>query len=82
MRLKLWTGMIPKRANIGEPLRLSEYADRFELPGSDIKEVITNAAFIAAAAGRGIHNEDVEKALRIHYLKLGKKIGEHEMRGG
>lgn len=76
MRLKLWTSMIPTRAGIEEPLRLAEYAGRFELPGSDIKEVITNAAFIAAAAGRGIRNEDVEKALRIHYLKLGKKIGE------
>lgn len=74
MRLKLWTGMIPDRARLEEPLRLAEYADRFELPGSDIKEVITNAAFIAAAAGRGIRNEDVEQALQIHYLKLGKRL--------
>lgn len=79
MRLKLWTSMIPAQAAMEETLRLAEYADRFELPGSDIKEVITNAAFIAAAEGRGLRNEDVEKALRIHYLKLGKKIGEYEL---
>lgn len=78
MRLKLWTSMIPDRAGVEEPLRLAAYAERFELPGSDIKEVIANAAFIAAAAGRGIRNGDVEKALRIHYLKLGKKIREFE----
>lgn len=80
MRLKLWTCMIPAQAKLEEPLRLAEYADRFELPGSDIKEVATNAAFIAAAAGRGICNGDVEQALRIHYLKLGKKLGKDEIR--
>lgn len=82
MRLRLWRSMIPARAEVEEPLRLAEYANRFELPGSDIKEVITNAAFIAAAAGRGIRNEDVEKGLRIQYLKLGKTLGEHAFGNG
>lgn len=37
-----------------------------------------DAQVIGKELGKGIRNGDVEKALRIHYLKLGKKIGEFE----
>lgn len=73
MRLRLWEHMIPDQARVEETLRLPDYALHHELSGSDIKEVVTNAAFFAAAAGRGIRNEDVLQALAIHNQKLGKK---------
>ena len=81
MRLKLWKSMIPAQAAVEEPLRLEFYAEQYELPGSDIKEVMMSAAFLAAAEGRGICNKDVEAALQIQYLKLGKKIDGQKQTG-
>ncbi|GEM_PF-6338525 len=74
LRLKLWKSMIPEQAVVEEPLHFVRYAERYELPGSDIREVVTNSAYLAAARGRGICNCDVERALAIHYLKLGKRM--------
>lgn len=79
MRLKLWETMIPAQMPVEEPLQFSRFAARFELSGSDIREVVTNAAYLAAARGRGLKNEDIREALRVHYLKLGKKLGEAEL---
>lgn len=75
IRLKLWMSMIPDDARLDEHLLLDYYASRFELSGSDIKSVVTGSAYIAASQGRGIKNEDIQKALQIHYLKLGRKLG-------
>lgn len=74
MRLRLWNNMIPSRAPVEDSLRTSELAEEFELSGSDIKEVVTSAAYLAASAGHGIRRTDIDRALEIHYLKLGKKI--------
>lgn len=78
IRLKLWKSMIPAQAQVDERLQLENYAARFELSGSDIRSVLTNAACIAASLGRGLKNDDIKKALRIHYLKLGRKLGDRE----
>ena len=73
-REMLWNRMLPKEAPVEEPLCFRDYAARHECSGSDIKEVITNAAYLAAAAGHGIRNEDIGQALQIHYKKSGKKM--------
>lgn len=77
-RLRLWKAMIPALAQVDEPLLLEMYASRFELSGSDIRSVITNAAYIAASENRGICNGHIRKSLYIHYLKLGRKLGDRE----
>lgn len=78
-RLMLWKAMIPAQAQVDEVLLLDMYAARFELSGSDIRSVVTNAAYIAASGNRGICNEDIKKALYVHYLKLGRKMGNGEL---
>lgn len=82
MRLKLWTSMIPQQARLEEPLKLEYYAKRFELTGSDIREVITTAAFLAAARGKGISNRDIAEALGFYYQKIGKRMTAEELGGG
>lgn len=79
MRLRLWQSMIPEQARIEEPLTCRLYARRFELSGSNIKDIITNAAYLAAAGGHGIRNEDIHKALRFHYLRYGKSLSDEEL---
>lgn len=79
IRLKLWKSMVPPMAQVDERLALEIYAARFELAGSDIRSVLTNAACIAASLDRGIKNDDIKKALRIHYLKLGRKLDDREL---
>lgn len=74
-RLRLWNSMIPDTAHVEEHLLLEHYASRFELSGSDIKAVVTSSAYIAASQDRGLRNEDIRKALEIHYLKLGRRLG-------
>lgn len=78
IRLKLWQSMIMPQAQLEERLQLELYASRFELSGSDIRSVLINAAGMAASNGRGMNNSDIEKALRIHYLKMGRKLGDRE----
>lgn len=48
-RLKLWRTILPEDVPCGEELDFEFYAERFELSGSSIKEILTNAAFMAAA---------------------------------
>lgn len=79
MRLKLWQSMIPSEARLDEPLQYSFFASGFELPGSDIKEIITNSAYLAASEGKGIRNEHIRRALQSHYQKMGKKLTAEEV---
>lgn len=79
MRLRLWEIMLPDEACLEEPLSLKLYARRFELSGSSIKDIVTNAAYLAAAKGRKIRNEDIHKALRFHYMRFGKNLNDNEL---
>lgn len=73
-RLLLWQSMIPKKAPVSEELDIEYFAKEFELSGSEIKEVIMSAAFIAAADGDCIENIHIIEALKTSYLKYGKVL--------
>ena len=72
VRLSLWKKILPEAARCDEPLDFEFFADRFELSGSSIKEILTNAAFIAASQGSGIRNSHVIEAVKLNYSKYGK----------
>lgn len=82
MRLKLWNQMIPPQAKVEEELELARYARQFELTGSDIKEIVTSSAYLAAAKGRGICRKDLVEAMQIYYRKIGKRLTAEELTGG
>lgn len=79
MRILLWNRMIPRQAAVDEDLNLEIPAARFELSGSNIREVVIQAAYLAAADGRGIRKKDIGEALKIHYVKYGKKLSDMEL---
>ena len=63
---------IPPSARCDEALDYEFFADNFELSGSNIKEILTNAAFLAAAEGAGIRNCHIIEAIKLNFSKYGK----------
>ena len=72
VRLTLWRSMLPPEAEYEEELDLEFFAEHFELSGSSIKEILVNAAYMAAAEHRGLANRDLVEAVRLNYLKYEK----------
>lgn len=71
-RRLLWRSMLPKQAPRTADLDLDFFAERFELSGSQIKEILLAAAYIAAEQGTPIGNGQIREALCINYEKYGK----------
>ena len=72
VRLRLWRTILPSSAKVDEALDFEFFAERFELSGSNIKEILTNAAFLAASEGTGIRNSHIIEAVKLNYSKYGK----------
>ncbi len=78
VRLELFRVLLPEDTPVEEEIDFSFFAQEFELSGSGIKEVLMGAAFLAAAKSRGMRNEDVVKAVRLHFAKHGRVLGEED----
>lgn len=72
VRLKLWRSTLPVEAECEEELDFEFFAEQFELSGSSIKEILTNAAYLAASEGRGMKNCDLVEAVKLNFAKYGK----------
>lgn len=72
VRLRLWKTILPKSARVDEDLDFEFFAERFELSGSNIKEILTNAAYLAASDGTGLKNKHIIEAIKINFMKYGK----------
>ena len=72
VRLKLWKKIIPQTALLEEELDFEFFAENFELSGSSVKEIITNAAYIAASEHTGLANRHIVEAVKLNYEKYGK----------
>ena len=72
VRLKLWRKILPAAARCDEPIDFEFFAERFELSGSNIKEILTNAAYLAASEGEGIRNCHIIEAIKLNFSKYGK----------
>lgn len=68
----LWKKLLPEQAPREESLDLDFFADEFELSGSQIKEILLNAAYIAAGDSGQIGNRHIKEAVRLNYSKYGK----------
>jgi len=71
-RRTLWHSLLPKAAPRSRDLDLDFFADQFELSGSQIKEILLNAAYMAAGTGEPLGNSQIKEALCINYEKYGK----------
>lgn len=73
-RALLWRKMLPKQAPAEEDLDLAFFAENFELSGSEIKDAMLHAAYMAAAEGSGIGNRHLMEAVRLSFSKYGKVL--------
>ena len=78
VRLKLWRTILPENVPCGEELDFEFYAERFELSGSSIKEILTNAAFMAAAQNERLANRHIKEAVKLNFSKYGKVLSEDD----
>lgn len=72
VRLQLWSTILPTDVPCEEELDMEFYAQHFELSGSNIKEILINASFIAAAEDSKLANRHVIEAIKLNYSKYGK----------
>lgn len=73
-RKKLWKSLLPDRLPHESSLDIDFFAERFELSGSQIKDVLLQAAFIAANGNEVLGNRHVKEALKMNYRKYGKLL--------
>ncbi len=66
-RTELWRRLIPAEAPVTADLDLSNLAQRFELSGGFIRNIVLRAAFLAAREGRAISTADLESAALGEY---------------
>lgn len=77
-RIALWKSIFPKDAPRGE-IDYEYLAGNFELSGSYIKNIVTNAAFMAAAAGEDIQMKHIMVSLKREMEKYGKVLSSAEL---
>ena len=78
VRLALWKKIAPPTARFDEAIDFEFFAENFELTGSNIKEIFTNAAYIAASEGAGIKNCHIVEAIKLNFSKYGKILADDD----
>jgi SpoVK/Ycf46/Vps4 family AAA+-type ATPase len=80
LRFHLWKRHIPEQAPVSPDVDFDFLARRFSLSGGNIKNIVVNAAFLAAGNSRILHMEHFIQALRREYEKIGLMLTENDIR--
>jgi hypothetical protein len=75
LRERLWRGMVPPEAPLGNDVDFAFLARQFELTGGDVKIIVLDAAFRAAEHGGEIRMAHLVDATARQLLKQGRPIG-------
>lgn len=73
-RTLLWKKMLPQKAPVEEGLDLEFFAENFEMSGSEIKDAMLHAAYMAAGEQSPIGNRHIMEAVRLSFAKYGKVL--------
>ncbi len=73
-RKLLFQKLLPRKAPVEEGLDLNFFAEKFEMSGSEIKDALLQAAFLAAREERPISNQHIAQAVRLSFKKYGKVL--------
>jgi hypothetical protein len=71
-RLRIWRGHLRADAPFADDLDLELLAGRLAVSGGNIRNIVVAAAFLAATAGRPIGMEQLLRAARREFEKVGK----------
>ncbi len=71
-RKLIWKNMLPKQAPVSSDVDLEFLSRSFGITGGDIKNIVLNAAFFAAASNTEICMEHFIKAMGQELIKIGR----------
>jgi hypothetical protein len=77
-RYRIWHQHFPEGAPLGKDVDIGFLAGRFPLAGGNIRNIVLNAAFLAATNGGEIRMEHLIRATRREYDKTGRVCTETE----
>ena len=73
-RLRIWRQGLPQKANLGKEIDLYQIAEKYELSGGGIMNVVRYASLRALDNGGTIRQEDLLEGVRREYSKEGKGV--------
>jgi len=77
-RYRIWKGIFPPEAPLSNDADINFMALQFKITGGNIKNIALGAAFLAAEDGGCIRTEDLIRATKREYQKLGRLCTEGE----
>jgi len=77
-RYRIWKGIFPHEAPLSKDIDLNFMAQQFKITGGNIKNIALGAAFLAAEDGGYINTENLIRATKREYQKIGKLCTEGE----
>ena len=77
-RYRIWNGIFPPEAPLSNDLDLHFMARQFKITGGNIKNIALSAAFLGAEDGGHISIENLIRATKREYQKIGKLCTEGE----
>ncbi len=80
-REQLWRGMFPARAPMANDVNLQFMAKQFDIAGGDIRNVVLNAAFMAAQNGREITMSLLVRSMARQMVKQGRVPSPTDFKG-
>ena len=80
-RQRIWQSIFPGEAPLTQDIDFSFLARQFKVTGGNIKNIAVSAAFLAAQDGGCITMEDLIRATKREYQKMGKLCTEGDFAG-
>ncbi len=77
-RLRIWQTLFPTTIPQKETLDFTQLAQRFKLAGGNIRNIIMNAAYLAAADGKQVTMDHLLHSTRREMQKMGRLVGEKD----
>lgn len=71
-RVRLWQGMFPAKLPLASDVDVEFLAKQFTMTGGDIKNVVLDAAFLAAQDGQVVTMKQLIQALTRQHMKQGR----------
>ncbi len=78
-RLHIWQTLFPATVPCAPDLDLGLMAERFEIPGGNIRNIIVTAAYLAASNGQVVTMAHLMHGTRRELQKMGRLVDDREM---
>lgn len=78
-RKLIWKNAIPKKLPVGDDIDFDFLAAKFELSGSNIKNILLHSAFLAASGNQAVDMKTIVLSIHNEYAKIGKILSKKDL---